>query len=421
MSRVGRLCRVRRVSKVVLPILLTLHNLPTHSPMSTLFSLGREPKLSIAEITAVLERMGIDGNIAFKNDRYIIVDAKKTLPCELLMQTLGGTIKIGEEVRSDADITETITAFLDAVYPEGKIHFSVSGDNAARQGILVKKKLKEADRSVRYIEANNTATILHNNLVKKQSDITIADGRVFVTRGIQDIEAFGTRDYGRPGFDDKSGMLPPKLARMMINLSQTDPKHAALLDPFCGSGTVLMEAALLGFWRVIGNDVSPKAVEDTKKNLAWLGSLKHETIKTLKQFDTITTEQFDPVIIQTDARQLSKRVKARSIDAIVTEPYLGKPLRGRETRETLLAQARELKTLYIESFRAFHKILKPEAPIVCIIPCFLYKNEWIRISAAEEIKKIGFTLKPFGEYPFLLYARKGQWVGREIWRFQKSA
>ena len=43
-----------------------------------------------------------------------------------------------------------------------------------------------------------------------------------------------------------------------------------MLDPFCGVGTTLIEASLLGFDQMIGSDIDEKAVADTEKNLNWL-------------------------------------------------------------------------------------------------------------------------------------------------------
>ena len=84
------------------------------------------------------------------------------------------------------------------------------------------------------------------------------------TEAVQPFEQFSARDFGRPGRDDLSGMLPPKLAIIMINLAQT-PLNSILLDPFCGSGTILSEAVLLGYTNLIGTDISEKAIADSKK------------------------------------------------------------------------------------------------------------------------------------------------------------
>lgn len=62
---------------------------------------------------------------------------------------------------------------------------------------------------------------------------------------------------------------PPKVAQMMINLAGPD-RHKILLDPFCGSGTILQEAALLNFQKIYGSDQNSQAVKDSQVNLDWL-------------------------------------------------------------------------------------------------------------------------------------------------------
>lgn len=113
--------------------------------------------------------------------------------------------------------------------------------------------------------------------------------------GLSNPEEWSKRDYGKPAGDRFSGMVPPKLARMMVNIAlrqagktaskqdskyESDPNQKAnmltslpayqlVFDPFCGSGNILMEAMLLGS-DVIGSDISEKAVRDTRANLEWL-------------------------------------------------------------------------------------------------------------------------------------------------------
>ena len=91
-----------------------------------------------------------------------------------------------------------------------------------------------------------------------RSDTTFDLGR---TETVQDFKTYRLRDIGRPRRNAKRGMLPPKLARMMINIAS--PKHNdTILDPFCGSGTIIHEAFLLGYKNIIGSDISEKAVRD---------------------------------------------------------------------------------------------------------------------------------------------------------------
>ncbi len=104
--------------------------------------------------------------------------------------------------------------------------------------------------------------------------------------------------------------------------------------------------------------------------------------------------------------------------AIITEPYLGAPLRGREGKSFLIKQAAELKKLYLKAFQSFHALLAPSGVVVCILPAFAEDQTWIRVDCKAEIEASGFKNIPLGEAePFLLYARPGQRVGREIWKF----
>ena len=62
-----------------------------------------------------------------------------------------------------------------------------------------------------------------------------------------------------------SASLQPKLARALINLTGAK-EGEAVLDPFCGSGGILIEAGLMGL-RTIGYDLSRKMVWGAMVNL----------------------------------------------------------------------------------------------------------------------------------------------------------
>ncbi len=333
---------------------------------------------------------------------FLVLETKSSLEAGSLIKQLGGTIKILEQI-SAAPTPQSLVEYLHNKIPSGKINFSLTNGNFALQ---IKKELKALDRSVRYIEPKNTATILHNDLVTTESDLTIFEKKVFITVGIQDLEGFSERDYDRPQADSKSGMLPPKLARIMINLSGTDTDNI-LLDPFCGSGTVLMEAADLGFLNLAGTDISPKAIQDTEKNLNWLKE----------------TKKIKPVIKLkiADVQTISREFSPHSISTIVTEPFMGKPQTGRETKNQLVATARELRQLFERAFAEFKIILKPGGSVVFIIPEFIYQKETISIDCLLAIKNLGFSVKPLlPKHESILYKRPTQHVARRVWKFQLS-
>lgn len=382
-----------------------------------LFHLGHEPLLSQAEIEAVFRAKNISFELNESTAKHLIIRTKKPLNEAALMLQLGGTVKISERYETNRNQKQAILEYLTKNKPgefaqskQGKIEFSLSGPGAEHLAITIKKDLKSSGYSARYIPAKNTATILHNKLVEKSSDFTLLNSNLYITRAIQPIEDFTRRDYGRPRIDRQSGMLPPKLARLMINLAEAEPTET-LLDPFCGSGAILIEALSLGFKNIIGSDLSQKAVENTKENVKWFYN------------NNVIIEQRnnDINIFPSDVNALTNHLKPNSIDIIITEPYLGRPLRGNETKNFLIRQAIELRDLYHSAFVTFSSILKPNGTVIFIIPQFKHKQDWITIDALTDIKKIGFT--PIRLLPgklSLLYARPQQSVGRTIYKFKKT-
>ena len=72
------------------------------------------------------------------------------------------------------------------------------------------------------------------------------------------------RDLGRPAVDYMKS-ISIRLGKILINLSKTKESQT-LIDPFCGSGTILQEA-MLNDINVIGLDVDKISVDQTKLNL----------------------------------------------------------------------------------------------------------------------------------------------------------
>lgn len=388
------------------------------------FVLGQNPLLSAAEIAAVLTLTPTDFTL-LENEK--ILRANKDLPAEELINKIGGTIKIARGIGNDLTEKKLFEVITDDLKQHnGKIIFGISyhgqkTGNAATFGKKIKLELKNEGLSVRHVFNNepilSSVSVQKNGLLRKGGDFLILECTngnfdVAKTLAVQPFENFGERDYGRPGRDDKSGMLPPKLAMIMINLAQTK-KDDFILDPFCGSGTIITEAWLLGYKNLIGSDISAKAIEDTKKNIEWQTKISN-----------IQYPILDIKIFNIDATKLSTKLQNASVNAIITEPLLGKPLRGNETETELIDQANELRMLYVAAFKEFYKILKPKGKVIFIIPQFKHRNGWVKIDMINEIKKLGFSSKPLLQYQqktffSLPYWRSNQFVKREIFCFEK--
>jgi len=218
------------------------------------------------------------------------------------------------------------------------------------------------------------------------------------------------------------GMLPPKLARIMINLIHVsrETTDVRLLDPFCGSGTVLSEALRMGFVDLVGSDKNPEAVAATQKNLVWIAERWPEAMPVGAVQEVIVSE----------AREIGTKLGAKSIDAIVAELYLGAPKRGSEKRGDLQRELGDLQKMYREALANWRHCLKPGSPLVLAFPVYIYGPEKHGINV-KEFEALGLRAEALLPSPMLarlgvretknrglMYGRNDQRVWREIVRLR---
>jgi tRNA G10 N-methylase Trm11 len=391
--------------------------------MQYFFILGTNPAISLAELYAVFDFQA--DKVILVQDKVLLWETEQKISAQAIIRRLGGTIKVGEIVaqgnRNDKGLINLLSELIE-IPEEGKLYFGFSSYlkyfNAKPVAMELKKFFKEKGASVRWVISKETilssVVVEQNHLADTGWDINLFDhqGQVFVGRtlAVQAFKELSARDYGRPARDDQSGMLPPKLAQIMINLAKSN-EQSKLLDPFCGSGTVLMEAALMGIENIYGSDISKKAIEDTNINLGWINS-QIQNRKSKIQIKVVS------------ATELSKSVKINSIDAIVTEPYLG-PQRGFVDVRSTVA---DLEKLYRASIEEFFKVLKPGGRVVMIWPVLKTKNDRIFLSSklAGNFKIVPALPKELmsGNIKLtnrqtLMYGREGQRVWREVVILQK--
>jgi tRNA G10 N-methylase Trm11 len=365
------------------------------------FILGHNPELSLEEIQAVLPK----AKLVDQAKTFAVFDVNQELDAFELMNKLGGTVKVAEVINDKID-QDQLVEFLKSKAGSSKLNFGVSYYNLPTDnlGMQLKGKLKQQEISCRLVVSKEP--ILSSVVVTKNKvNEVLLLGRKFVatTLAVQDFEEYGEFDYGRPSRDMVSGSMPPKLAKIMLNLSGAKVDQV-IIDPFCGSGTMIQQALILGFSDIIGSDASPKAVEDTNKNLQWLKSkIKFQSEKVK--------------VIQCDARQLAKRLKNTEVDVVVTEPYLGPPLKGNEPPVRIEQIVKELSSLYVDSFKSFVKLLKTQGRVVIVFPVIIKKDKEYPLPIVEQIEKLGF--KEISESK-LRFSRPGQKVERQIMIFDKK-
>ena len=384
----------------------------------SLLILGRQPDLGLAELESIF---GASVVHPVGGDAALLDVASD----ELDLQRLGGSIKLctvlGEfETSKWPELQQRVLQELprsSALPVEGKLQLGISsyGLNVKPQqllgfGLSLKKALKGSGRSVRLIPnqapALNSAQVLHNHLTGQSGFELVlvrhGDQTIYAkTVAEQDIELYTLRDRGRPRRDARVGMLPPKLAQIIINLAggQAAPAGRRLLDPFCGTGVVLQEALLLGY-TAYGTDLEPRMIDFSRANLEWLQ----------RQFDV--SGSFS--LAAGDATSFRWE---EPVDAVACESYLGQPFNSFPNPDKL-DQVRGTCNAIIEKFLAnIGNQLEPGTRLCIAVPAWQQKpGSFIHLSALDHLEKLGYNRVSFehSRTPELIYSREDQVVAREL-------
>jgi len=380
------------------------------------FELGRKKELCFAELVAVLGK----NNLVERNLDTAIFDLKEFDTIKL-QDSLVGTIKIVEIFNnipyqgSCKPLEPKILDFIAKKLPEifqnyqGKLPFALSLLSFKNPRELdtrkllnfSKKTLKSLGINCRFVNQNfsNTkpSTIYKARVIEKGIDLCLIKGArdLFIGGSItmQDIDSYSLRDYDKPKKDARVGMMPPKLAQIMINFAGKDTK--TIYDPFCGTGTVLVEAMLMGK-TAIGSDLDPRMVEFSKENCFWAQE-KFETESLFRVF-------------QKDAQDIRKTDLPEKIDAIVTEGYLGKPISKVPDEKYQEYAFRELAQLHSTWLYNIYELTPKHCKIVMCVTAYKIGSNLVHLpNFAEIAKKCGYRVTET-----YTYDREDQVVARDI-------
>lgn len=405
--------------------------------VQTICVLGRQPEIGLAELESlygadVLVRLGQQAA------------GLETPPQIVDFARLGGSTKLAAvlaEVPStnwkvvEKELLKIARSPSFALPTSGKFHLGLSAlgldispAKLSALGLTLKKSIRSRreDGSVRLVPNTtaelSTAQVFHNHLADEHGAellIVAAAGRTIIARtvAVQDIDSYTGRDRGRPKRDARVGMLPPKLAQVIINLangqvdsnqeSRVKSQEKLILDPFCGTGVVLQEALLMRY-AVYGTDIDPRMIDYSRTNLEWL-SRQYPQLETqglrLENGDATTHTWHSP----------NQESQASEI-TIACETYLGRPFTEKPSREILEQTVREVNTI----IKKFLQNLNPQLPDrsrLCIaVPAWsIAKSGYRHLPVLEQLSDLGFERTVFrhSTQP-LVYHREDQIVGREL-------
>jgi tRNA (guanine10-N2)-dimethyltransferase len=255
------------------------------------------PELPIAELKAVMDCENINANLSVITEGLVIL---KDIPCEkcdeyyrIITKRLGYTHEVHEIIS-----TSSIKNLEDDI---SSIDWSVYIDETF--AVRVKRFHSQIDTVA--TERKAGSLILENcdnikvNLKKPKSLIRIVAFEDIVYIAIEKIKLNKkhfeeSKPHKRPFF--YPGSMSPKLARCMVNLSRV-MEGDLVLDPFCGTGGILIEAGLIGC-KVVGSDIYWKMKNGTAVNLEHFGITDYRTfhldVRELKMYEKVASVVTDP-------------------------------------------------------------------------------------------------------------------------------
>lgn len=427
--------------------------------------LGRQPEISLAELAAVFGADCVN---------RISQQFAEVQTSQFDITTLGGTIKCAEIItelpvsRTDKASLLAASRFITQHYQAKWAHsphkitlglsaynLNVTARDIQKTGLILKSSLKKSGTSLRLIPNDqpslSTATAHNNKLGDSPYKVELllvktTDRRLIIaeSRGVQNITAYTRRDRHRPKRDAFVGMLPPKLAQIMLNLalgagSLTGQKSCGnsvtrsasslsdksmvlrtalpdaldleetagsrpvvtILDPFCGTGTVLQEALLAGY-DVVGTDLSQKMVDYTTENLSWLQSTFTASSRPIGHIIDIH---------QADATT-HRWPDSQHLAAVVCETYLGQPFSAPPAPQKLAEVAGNCNHIITGFLANIRLQLAPNTPLCIAVPAWYdASGQAAHLPLIKYLQKLGYY--QLNRTP-LIYRRPDQIVAREL-------
>jgi tRNA G10 N-methylase Trm11 len=384
-----------------------------------LFISGKNWILSLAELSAYFKARAVECKIDYFSTEFFVITFQKDLAPHVI-DDLGGTLKIAalktkvptatvkegfqKKVKALQNQVVDAIAATDAIKnmakaEEHKLVFGISvytSDNSIKTvgggiqryiGSAIKEELVALGKKSSFMGVGgdrSEAQLTHVEVIKKefvenQAEVILCVGKtdtwIGVTVGVHNPFEFQKRDVYKPNQRAIFGM-PPRLARMMVNLSACTSEKT-LLDSFCGVGTILQEA-LLEHAMVVGVDVNTWCVKAATENLQWL----------VEEYDI---EHADFRVVQGDVSDLAAKVGLDSVDCMVSEPDLGPALKETPTGPYAQKIIEKLEPLFMDFIEQAYSVLRPNGRLVVVTPYIRTRSrEAVTMPIEEKIKELGF-------------------------------
>ena len=391
----------------------------------SIFVLGRDSEVSLSELESLYSKHQAI-NLLSPSIAQIDINSD-----EVDFSRIGGSIKLAKLISVNKSIEnyEQLLHFTNLVLEKltinnnSKINLGISIyqsnlslKNLNKFKMDLKNHLKSVGKSIRLIPNNSlslsSAQTLHNNLCRKNNVelvIVYSNDSYYISQvvAVQDIENYFKRDRLRPKRDTRVGMLPPKLAQVMINLASghlitaKGSEPPLLLDPFCGTGVVLQEALLMGY-QIMGTDLSERMVSYTKENTAWVS----------KEYRI----DHNKLAVYFDVGDATSYKWPSKPNLVVSEVYLGPPLTQKPSLNMIHEYRNDCQTIFKKFLSNIAEQLASGTILCLAIPTWQFKDIFIGLTIVDQLNDLGYNQIKFEStnYRPLIYHRQGQFVARQL-------
>lgn len=305
---------------------------------------GGSGTLPRAEVLAALESTGADFKVLYSFEQLLVLESKELGETP---QRLGLTHGLYKYLGSCAPSYDEILSLTKSIASQVKDGFSVRIKRIGEHSKDLKRDKLERDMG---------------RAISKRVDLTRPSCHIvgFLTnrfvlgeliRSLHDAKYPSRHPKERPFFHP--GVVLPRTARAVVNLTRVNAGEK-LLDPFCGTGGLLIEAGLMGA-EPYGCDIDAEKVNGCEENLKYYGIRDYK----LSVADALGMWKEYPCFF----------------DAIATDPPYG---------ISASTKGLGLEELYSDAVVSFYKMLK-DGKYACILA-----PETVNVE--EYAKKTGFQV-----------------------------
>ena len=298
---------------------------------------GEHPDLPTAEVIGAIEAENIGYSIYDQFDQILVIEVPEINISQMstLADRLAMTWHIIEVLGISGAEFEDILKMAEGIEfaDQSSKTYNIRAKKIKRKSPISSEEIERGIGKILYdkgFKADLTAPDIRYRAIISDSKCIFGKVLECVNRSV-----FETRNpQNKPFF--YPGVLMPRLARAVVNIARVR-QNDVVLDPYCGTGGMIVEAGLIGA-EAVGCDVQKMILKGAKLNLDYYG--------------------VDYSVFLQDAGDMA--IRDNCVDIVLTDPPYGR---------SALIQAKSLEELMMHSLKEIYRVLRFGGRAVLVSEC----------------------------------------------------